>query len=237
LEEVGCNVGIGVATGADKVFIGTDMELDVEPERKLPLVTRKDLKDNRIEWTGRYVLNPFADTGKGLVDPSEYPKFRAYIEAHRDQIQRRHVAKKNPGAWFKTIDRITPGLVKTPKLLIPDIQGAHQVIFDKGNYYPHHNLYVITSKTWDLRALQTVLRSDLALAFVATYSLRMRGDFLRFQAQYLRRIRLPEWDSIPVKEQQKLARLSESDCREDINCAVCAVYGLDSEEWGHLTRT
>ena len=38
LEEAGCKVGIGVATGADKAFIGPFDELDVEPNRKLPLV-------------------------------------------------------------------------------------------------------------------------------------------------------------------------------------------------------
>ena len=37
IEEAGCKVGIGVATGADKAFIGPYDELDVEPDRKLPL--------------------------------------------------------------------------------------------------------------------------------------------------------------------------------------------------------
>jgi hypothetical protein len=39
----GCKVGIGVATGADKAFIGDFDALDVEPDRKLPLVTTKDI--------------------------------------------------------------------------------------------------------------------------------------------------------------------------------------------------
>ncbi len=43
LEEAGCKVGIGVATGADQAFIGDFAALDVEPDRKLPLVTTKDI--------------------------------------------------------------------------------------------------------------------------------------------------------------------------------------------------
>ncbi len=39
LEAVGCKVGIGVATGADQAFIGDFEALDVEGDRKLPLVT------------------------------------------------------------------------------------------------------------------------------------------------------------------------------------------------------
>ncbi len=234
LEEAGCKVGIGVATGADKVYIGTDAELDVEPERKLRLLTRRDLKNNRVEWTGKYVLNPFDGDRPGLVDPHDFPRFKAYLDTHRDQIQDRHVAKKNPHTWFKTIDRIYPALSGTPKLVIPDIQGEPQVAYDNGEFYPHHNLYYITASEWDLRALQTVLRSRLANAFVATYSLRMRGDCLRFQAQYLRRIRLPRWSTLSSELQTTLKSLAESDDIPRIEDTVRSLYGLDETDWNAL---
>lgn len=47
LEDAGVRVGIGVATGADAVFIGKD--LDVEASRKLPLVTTRDIRSGRVE--------------------------------------------------------------------------------------------------------------------------------------------------------------------------------------------
>ncbi len=234
LEEAGCKVGIGVATGADKVYIGTDAELDVEPERKLPLLTRRDLKNNRIEWSGKYVLNPFDGNRPGLVDPSAFPKFKAYLERHHQAIERRHVAKKNPHAWFKTIDRIYPELTATPKLVIPDIQGEPQVAYDPGEFYPHHNLYYVTARDWDLRALQTVLRSRLANAFVATYSLRMRGDCLRFQAQYLRRIRLPRWADLSSAQQTTLKYAADSGDQVLIDETVRSLYGLDAADWSDL---
>jgi hypothetical protein len=237
LEEAGCKVGIGVATGADKVYIGSDAELPVEPTRKLPLLTRKDLKNNCIEWTGQYVLNPFDGDCPRLVELDDYPRFEAYLEQHREQVQRRHVAKKNPKAWFKTIDRIYPSLTATPKLVIPDIQGEPQVAYDPGEYYPHHNLYYVTSQTWDLRALQTVLRSSLANAFVATYSLRMRGDCLRFQAQYLRRIRLPRWNELSDEAKAELIALGSSADTARIDHTVRDIYGLDAEDWQRLCST
>ena len=63
LEETGCSVGIGVATGADKAFIGKYDALDVEPDRKLPLVTTKDIVSGEVRWLGRGIVNPFADGG------------------------------------------------------------------------------------------------------------------------------------------------------------------------------
>ena len=43
IEEAGCKVGIGVATGADKAFIGPYDALDVEPGRKLPLIMTRHM--------------------------------------------------------------------------------------------------------------------------------------------------------------------------------------------------
>ena len=61
LEEAGCKVGIGVATGADDVFIGLFDELDVEPDRKLPLAMTRDIQTGAVKWRGYGVINPFSD--------------------------------------------------------------------------------------------------------------------------------------------------------------------------------
>lgn len=58
LEEAGCKVGIGVATGADKAFIGDFESLDVEPDRKLPLVTTKDIMTGEVQWRGQGSSTP-----------------------------------------------------------------------------------------------------------------------------------------------------------------------------------
>ena len=48
IEDAGCKVGVGVATGADKAFIGDFEDLDVEPSRKLPLVMARDIIDGQV---------------------------------------------------------------------------------------------------------------------------------------------------------------------------------------------
>ena len=229
LEEVGCKVGIGVATGADKVFIGKFAELDVEEDRKLPLAMAKDLASGHVLWRGHGVINPFTDEGP-LVDLARYPKLRRYLEGHRQQIMGRHVAKKNPENWYRTIDRITPSLSSRPKLLIPDIRGEAQVAFESGNLYPHHNLYFIVSDTWDLRALQAVLLSSITRLFISTYSTKMRGGYLRFQAQYLRRIRLPIWDSVSPVMRERLINAAFALDIDECNEATADLYSLTPQE-------
>jgi hypothetical protein len=222
-----------VATGADGVFIGEDAALPVEETRKLPLVMAKDLRDGTIAWRGKYLVNPFEADGR--VAPLEaYPKFSAYIHAHREVLEKRHVARRSGDAWYRTIDRVHAGLTRTPKLLIPDIKGEPMVVLDDGRYYPHHNLYHVTSSSWDLTALATILRSSVAVLFVSTYCVKISGGFLRFQAQYLRRIRLPRWESLSTAQRDRLRAAAPTD-RPAIDRAAFVAYGLTEAE-GRIVR-
>ena len=229
IEEVGCKIGVGVATGADQAFIGPYDELDVEPDRKLPLAMTRDIITGTVKWRGLGVVNPFADKG-GLVDLAKFPKLKTYLEARKDQIAKRHVAKKIPANWYRTIDRIYPALASKPKLLIPDIKGQAHIVYECGKLYPHHNLYFITSDEWDLYALQAVLLSGIARLFVSIYSTRMRGGYLRFQAQYLRRIRLPYWQDVDEKLKNALGEAANSRDIAACNAAVFKFYGLSKDE-------
>lgn len=229
IEEAKCKVGIGVATGADGAFIGPLDELDVEADRKLPLVMTRDILTGIVNWRGLGVINPFAEGG-GLVQLDDYPRLKRYLEKRKPEIAGRHVAQKMPANWYRTIDRIYPALAAKPKLLIPDIKGEAHVVYEEGHLYPHHNLYFMTSDTWNLQALQAVLLSGIARLFVSMYSTKMHGGFLRFQAQYLRRIRIPHWHDVSDNMRRDLI---DAGTRRDLpacNRAVYALYGLTKEE-------
>lgn len=229
LEEAGCKVGIGVATGVDAIFVGKFDELPVEDERKLPLVMAPDLQGVEIDWRGYGVVNPFNPDGS-LADLDAFPRFGSYLRSNRQRVANRHCAKKNRDGWYRTIDRIWPDLTYRPKLLIPDIKGEPTVALDDGRFYPHHNLYYVVADDWDLQALATVLRSSVAVLFVSSYCIRMAGGFLRFQAQYLRRIRVPRWRDLTDEQRSGLLAASGSLDLEVIDNAVTTAYGLSADE-------
>jgi hypothetical protein len=234
IEDAGCKVGIGVATGADRVYVGDYAQLPVEPARKLPLVMAADLQQGALAWGGQGLVNPFEPGGE-LAALDAYPQFAAHLHAHRELLQRRHVARRSGAGWYRTIDRVYAALTTTPKLLIPDIKGEPTVVLDEGRYYPHHNLYHVTSPTWDLRALATILRSSVAVLFVAAYCVKMSGGFLRFQAQYLRRIRLPRWDDVPADARAALIAAPPTD-RDAIDRAAFAAYRLGDVDAEQVRR-
>jgi hypothetical protein len=121
-------------------------------------------------------------------------------------------------------------LVKEKKLLIPDIKGEANVVYETGRYHPHHNLYYITSSEWDLKALQAVLRSGIARLFVGVYSTQMRGGYLRYQAQYLRRIRLPRWNDVPAKLREQLKEAARRGDTDECSRLIFELYGLNASE-------
>ena len=202
LAEAGVSVGIGIATGNDRVFITQDTDA-VEPDRLLPLILGRDTQSGSPQWSGNYLVNPW--NGNGLVDLERHPRLRAYFHEHAPALLGRHVAKRAPAAWYRTIDRVIEGLTERPKLLIPDIKGTLHPVLEPGGLYPHHNLYFMTSEDWPIEALGGLLLSDVAEYFVSSYAVRMAGGFLRFQAQYLRRIRIPPASTVSDRMMESLA--------------------------------
>ncbi len=199
----GTRVGIGVATGADELFVTTDTTL-VELERLLPLTMSRDTTTGDVKWGHTYLVNPWEEDGS-LVDLAKYPQLSDYFNNHAAALRLRHVANKTIGRWYRTIDKVDHSLVDRQKLLFPDMKMTTHPVLEPGGLYPHHNLYYVVSDKWDLRVLGGLLLSKVAEAFVASYCVKMRGGTLRFQAQYLRRIRVPHPDTLSAEDQVALA--------------------------------
>ena len=207
-------IGIGVATGADKIFILNKHELNgIEKTRLLPLVNTKDLTNSEIKWNENYVINPFVNDE--LCDLNEYPHLKKYFYSHKEVLTKRYVSKKTPEKWFKTIDKIKPSILSKPKLLIPDINGGKKIILDEGKYYPHHNLYYITgSDINSLKLLGAILMSSFIDEQISKIGICMNGGLARFQAQTLKKIKIPILSELSKEEKDNL--ISAFD-KKDIN--------------------
>ncbi len=225
-QATGTRVGIGVASGADSVFL-TDDTNAVEPDRLLPLLMTRDTRTGEAHWSGTYLVNPWQD-GQ-LVELADYPRLAKFLRGHSSEVRDRHVARKNPAAWYRTIDRVDPELQARDKLVIPDLKAYIQPVLDRGETYPHHGLYFITSQAWDLEVLGGLLLSDIAELFVATYCVKMRGGCYRFQAQYLRRIRVPAVAAVGSRERGQLRQAFASRDRERASAVARRLYGVSGD--------
>lgn len=201
--ETGTYVGIGMATGNDGVFLTSDEGL-VEPEYMIPMVTSRQLKSGNSDLKPLWLVNPW-NGDESLADLSKAPKLNSYFSRNREVLEKRHVAKKDLKSWYRTIDRYHAGIEHTPKLLIQDMHYRFEPYLDTC-HYPHGNLYYITSEKWDLEVLGGLLMSSYCELFIDAYGVKMRGGTLRFQTQFLRKIRVPNPDAITPQVKAALKR-------------------------------
>jgi hypothetical protein len=195
---------------------------------------RRDLMSGTFDWQGNYLVNPW-DMDGSLVDLADYPRLADYLDNH-PVLKERFVAKKNPHGWYRTIDKVAPGLTEKPKLLLQDMKATIHPVLERGGHYPHHNLYYIISEVWDLEVLGGLLLSRIAQAFIEAYCVRMRGGTLRFQSQYLKRIRVPAPGSLDAEVADALRRAFLARDVDAASVAAAQAYGIDLAEYELDTR-
>lgn len=222
--STGTVVGIGLASGCDDVYL-TDDPTAVESERLLPMLQAGDIASGAVAWSGDHLINPWDDNG-ALVDLRQHPKLSAYLAEHEPRLRSRFVARRRPEHWYRTIDKVNPTLTERPKLLLPDLKAAAHPVLDEGGYYPHHNLYFVTSDVWDLEVLGGLLLSDFANLFVGAYCVKMRGGCYRFQAQYLRRIRVPDPAAVRSADRRRLAAAFNDRDADRATAVTAKLYGV-----------
>ncbi len=225
-EDTGIRFGIGVATGNDQVYVVKGSQIpDIETERLLPLLVADDIRSGDLVLTETFLVNPWEPDG--LVDLEEWPRFAAYLEAF-PQLRDRHTAKASPTKWHKTIDRVNFDVLDRPKLVFQDMKGQATPVFHPGGRYPHHNLYwaISQSNDWDLQVFGGLMLSEVVEAQIAAYCVKMRGGTLRFQTQYLRRVRVPHPKSIPGEIAKALKDAFIKRDRAAATRAALEAYGL-----------
>lgn len=229
IEELGFKIGIGVATGADSVFVSKELPEKVEKELLLPALNARDLRGNTFKWSANYLLNPYQPNGE-LIDLKQYPRAEEYLTGNKDRLLQRHTVK-NSGKWYKTIDRINPELVHLPKILLPDLSGNRYIFVDEGNYYPLHNLYYITGKTKrELALLSAILMSDTVLQQIKSITNNMNGGFPRWQSQHLRKLRIPNLDTISTHYTELLLKYYYSKDIQAVNQLVGKIYDTPTKQ-------
>lgn len=205
-SALGTALGIGVATGADEIFLDPQNAAEIESECLLPLVTSTEIRAGEIVWDRRYMLNPYdQNDDRVLFELERFPKAAAYIRHHAAALKARYCARQHPDSWYRTLDRIKYSVWKRPKIFLPDIQlGGNVALDEKGEFYPHHNVYWIASDAWNLKALCVILRSSFVTNQIRRVSVQMRGGSIRYQAQNLRNVHVPAWKSLNACDVENL---------------------------------
>ena len=240
IEDAGCTIRVGSATGCNEVFLGSRREISVERSRLLPFVNAHSIKRGKVHWTGTYIVNVFDANGK-VVTLARFPRMAAYLRKHKKQLQARAKASKSK-IWWRSIDSLHPDWYAARKLLVVDVSASPVIGLDSAGYCAGSGVYQIKSRDWPLTDLLFFLSAGVLGLFVSALSAGAASGFHRFQKNQIAAVHLPRWDRLDAKWKKKFMAARRAKKGEVILKLVAEQYECDASllanyvarDWHHF---
>lgn len=194
IENAGCVIRVGSATGCNEVFLGPTETLPVERSRTLPFVNARSIQDGKVHWSGTSIVNVFDANGKA-VKLADYPRMAAYLRKHKRPLQSRAKASTSK-TWWRSIDSLHPDWYASAKLLVVDVSASPVIGIDTVGYCAGSGVYQIKSMSWPLEDLLIFLSAGVLGLFVKALSAGATTGFHRFQKSQLSAVHIPRWEEI-----------------------------------------
>jgi len=147
-------VRVGIKTTADEVFIRSDWDslpppMRPEPELLRPLISHEHTRrwvPSTEDVPPLRVLYPHEVSGgvRKVVDLGRYPRAKAYLESHRDRLEKRRYVKEAGRQWYEIWVPQDPQGWSAPKIVFPDISPDPRFGLDLQGRLVDGNCYWIT---------------------------------------------------------------------------------------------
>ena len=240
IEEAGCVIRVGSATGCNGVFLGSRQEISVERSRLLPFVNAHSIEKGKVRWTGTYIVNVFDADGK-VVTLARFPRMAAYLRRHKAALQARAKASKSK-IWWRSIDSLHPDWYAARKLLVIDVSASPVIGLDSVGYCAGSGVYQIKSSDWPLADLLVFLSAGVLGLFVSALSAGAANGFHRFQKNQIAAVHLPRWDEMDAawKKKFKAARREKKGeailklVAEQYQCDASLLANYVARDWHHF---
>ena len=244
----------GILTGLNEAFVvdkATRDKLIAEhrssAEVLKPFLRGRDVKRWQVDFAEQYLIiiessenrtHPWS--GKSDNEAEEtfadtYPAIHAHLQAFRDRLIKRYDQGKyfwelRACAYWEEFEK--------PKIVYPDIAQRTEFAFDDRSYFLGNTLYLLpTEEMW----LLGLLNSKAVFWFYTKTSTQIRGGFVRFIAQYVSQIPIPNIDPSQkallgnLVDKVLAAKHTDSDSdvtalENEINRVVYSLYNLTREE-------
>ncbi|MEY9136473.1 adenine-specific DNA-methyltransferase [Bradyrhizobium diazoefficiens] len=223
LEQAGCLVRVGSATGSNETFLVDGPNDIVEKSRLLPFVNARSIKNGVVQWSGTKIVNVFDRSGKPVA-LTRYPRLRRYLYRHKDALKAR-AKSKNAKIWWRSIDALQPEWYEARKLLIVDISAVPVIGIDRKGCCAGGGVYQIRSKEWPLQDLLVFLSAGVLGLFVAGMASGTENSFHRFQKEHIAKVPLPRWRKLDKRWRTQFKAARKRGDRDTILDMIAVLYG------------
>lgn len=201
------NIRVGIKTTADNVFIGDNWE-DNSLELLCPLITHRNagqiVSENEAMWRVLYTHTSI-NGKKTAVDIERYPKTKAYLMQHYEQLSKRAYLKKANRNWYEIWVPQNPDSWSKRKIVFRDISAVPQFWIDESGSVVNGDCYWIEINS-DVPEETVYLALAVANSpFIERYydvkfNTKLYSGKRRYMSQYVEQFPLPFYDTPLAKK-------------------------------------
>ncbi|HJY38023.1 MAG TPA: N-6 DNA methylase [Steroidobacteraceae bacterium] len=205
-------IRVGVKTTADSIFIRDDWHTladTLRPEVLRPLATHHLARRYRAldPVAAKHILytHESRDGRRAAIDLTRYPRTGAYLQTHRERLERRRYVIDAGRQWYEIWVPQDPAAWSRPKLVFPDISAEPVFWIDDTGSIVNGDCYWLAldpGQNEDLLWLALAVgNSQFALEFYDhRFNNRLYASRRRFITQYVSEFPLPD-PALPLSKE------------------------------------
>ncbi|MCE2435329.1 MAG: N-6 DNA methylase [Candidatus Latescibacteria bacterium] len=207
-------IRVGVKTTADRVFIRSDwddMPLDKRPELLKDLTTHHIGNPYRSKTPESKILYPHTilEGKRCAVNLASYPKTKAYLEEHRNQLEGRKYVIEAGREWYEIWVPQDPKAWEKAKIVFRDIAKHPTFWLDIDGTVVNGDCYWIScSEEHELTYLALAVgnSSFIECFYDRSFNNKLYAGRRRFMTQYVEQFPLPRIDSAAATQLIKMSK-------------------------------
>lgn len=197
-------VRVGIKTTADNVFIGEDWSGEkAEIELLMPLITHRNagqiVPSSISHWKVLYT-HTTEDGKKVAYNLDQYPKAKAYLESHYEQLSGRKYVTKAHRNWYEIWVPQNPDAWKHKKIVFRDISERPEFWYDETGAVVNGDCYWIdifpgTMDEVVYLALAVANSKFIEKYYDIKFNTKLYSGKRRYQTQYVEQFPIPYYGS------------------------------------------
>jgi len=206
-----CDIGQGMKTGLNEVFILTPEEVTkyhLEENVLKKYVKTRDIKRYHIKYRNLYLVYTVPE-----LEPSDIPNTINYLKSYRTKLEERYQFKDGVCSWFGLSIPQNRGLFDgvDEKILVPNYSTSNKFAHDNRSFYTLTDTYVIVAKQKivSLKYVLGILNSRLMNFFYRYVSKLKRDGYMEYFTRPLSEIPIKKIDMKIPEEKNAHNKIAE----------------------------
>lgn len=191
-------ISVGVATGADKIFVAerNEIPLSLRDEWTFPTVSGRELElHGGIEGSETVFICPYDENGD-LPDEDELGALKDWLETdsrRKERLEDRSCCKKGDEVWYGWHETPQMQDILQPKIVWRDITNEPEFWIDEvGEVLPRHSVYYLIPKSQEkIEELNDYLNSQPVREWLFANCQRATGGYIRLQSNVINDLPVP----------------------------------------------